>query len=134
MSFHEKTNRGVIFGPKIIIFGPLSGYKVYFPKPDLTEYLHEYVYIQPNVSDLWVRLTAKPLMILPSSGWIYAFSKSTFHERSTGLIRCFTTRDWFKNWVWFFGILLTSGEERGSRDKLINWQKMYFFRFNLIVE
>ena len=58
LSFHVNANSGVTCGPSNIVLGPLGGYNDSILKPDLTEYLPDYVYIQPDVSGLYVLLTA----------------------------------------------------------------------------
>lgn len=83
-NFHEKANKGWMFGPKVIVLCLLSENKVFILKPNLTEYLPGYVKFQPYESGLWSLLIVKPLIILTSSECMYTLNKSTFHERSVG--------------------------------------------------
>lgn len=66
-------------------------------------YLPVCVTNQPEISGFWVWLIAKPWMICTSSRCIYALRNSTFHEWLTGLMRCSTIKDGFKNWGCVFG-------------------------------
>lgn len=129
-SFQEKAKRGFIFGPNVIILEPLLGYKVLVWKPNLTEYFPDSVKAQPYLLDLWVRLIAKPLIILISSGWIYALSKFIFQEWSLGLMKSSTDKYWSKNWSWIFGCadfergVKIQGSFYSSNDQLV-WIWLY---------
>lgn len=103
LSFQENAKSCFILGPQIDILGHLSGYKDSVLKPDFTEYLPDFVSIQPYVSGCCILLTAIPRMVFTLSGWKYALSRSTFQEMSIGFIWSSTIRAWCKTRDWFFG-------------------------------